>query len=364
MKTGKLKVAIPLIVLAVAAVAYIVHFDFGTLSSFGWSTISMICPLGSLSTLLATKIAVPHVVVALVIGIVVMVVFGRAFCSWVCPVPVVSKLREIFSGKKHAKAHDSNEAPEAHEAQVLESAAKNAVSTSAEEPRAKTDEEEAGEFDLSIRTSGCTGCQGADAKGVGTEASACALCGKKRGNKVDSRHVILGGSLLTAAVFGFPVFCLICPIGLTFGTIFLVINLFGAGDMTWSVVVVPLLLLVEVVFFRKWCSTFCPLSAMASLLNKAGKFFRPQISDDKCVETSTDWQCGMCATVCPEGIDPRHPELSATDMSECTRCRKCVESCPKGAIKIAVWAGDAKTPEAAKPSLSVSADGGTDGENQ
>ena len=34
-------------------------------------------------------------------------------------------------------------------------------------------------------------------------------------------------------------------------------RLFAAGDMTWSVVLIPLLLVVELVFLRKWCTRFC-----------------------------------------------------------------------------------------------------------
>ena len=61
----------------------------------------------------------------------------------------------------------------------------------------------------------------------------------------------VGRRLLLSAVFGFPVFCLVCPIGLTFATVLVVWRLFAAGDMTWSVVLIPLLLVVELVFLRK-----------------------------------------------------------------------------------------------------------------
>ena len=80
-------------------------------------------------------------------------------------------------------------------------------------------------------------------------------------------------------MFGFPVFCLICPIGLTFATIVLVMRLFAFGDVAWGVILVPALLLAEVVFFRKWCSTFCPISALMSLIGKANRTFVPQVND-------------------------------------------------------------------------------------
>lgn len=134
----------------------------------------------------------------------------------------------------------------------------------------------------------------------------CSSCAEKRAT-FDSRHVILGGSLLSAAVFGFPVFCLICPIGLTFATIVLVMRLFAFGDVAWGVILVPALLLAEVVFFRKWCSKFCPISALMSLVGKANRTFVPAIDNAKCRESAQGTSCEACAAVCPQGINVRAP---------------------------------------------------------
>ena len=141
----------------------------------------------------------------------------------------------------------------------------------------------------------------------------------------------MGGSLLSAAVFGFPVFCLICPIGLTFATIVLVMRLFAFGDVAWGVILVPALLLAEVVFFRKWCSKFCPISALMSLVGKANRTFVPAIDNAKCRESAQGTSCEACAAVCPQGINVRHPEAGMS-FSECTKCRACVEACPTRAI--------------------------------
>ena len=73
----------------------------------------------------------------------------------------------------------------------------------------------------------------------------------------------MGSSL----VFGFPVFCLVCPIGLTFATVLLVMRLFAFGDATWTVVAFPVIIALEVLLLPKWCQRFCPLGALLSLFS-------------------------------------------------------------------------------------------------
>ncbi|MDR1083025.1 MAG: 4Fe-4S binding protein [Coriobacteriales bacterium] len=288
MNSNRLRAIVVLAVMVLLTIGYITHLDFGTLSAVGWSTVSLICPLGALTTIVAAKLMIPRALITLVVVIILLVIFGRAFCAWVCPVPVVQKLRGLFSRK------------------------------------------ERGEIEAS-KPSGCTSCA------------------KKRGAAWDSRHIILGGSVLSALIFGFPVFCLICPIGLTFASIFLIVNLFSAGDLTWTVVLAPLLLLGEVVFFRKWCAQICPLSAFMSLAAKKGRFFRPTIDDGKCLETTTNKPCGICGEVCPETIDPRHPNTSKSALNECTKCRVCVDNCPAQAIKLPIWAPKVTQSQSATP---------------
>ena len=147
----------------------------------------------------------------------------------------------------------------------------------------------------------------------------------------DSRNWVLGATVLTTAAFGFPVFCLVCPVGLSFAMVFLLIALFGGGDVTWSVLIIPALIAAEVIFFRKWCSHLCPLSSFMSLIGRANRTFQPAIDDAKCLETAHGATCGRCAEVCEVAINPRHPDLGTT-FNECTRCRACADVCPGHAI--------------------------------
>ena len=290
-----------LAVIVIVFVGFLTNLGIGTISAPGIWYISILCPLGALGTMLASKMMVPRALVSLVIMVVLIVIFARAFCGWICPVPLVQKLRDLFSKPqaKEAKAEDTDGTKAANVAPL-------------------TDEEKAAL---------ATGCE-KDAKGL----AGCASCAKKRGDAVDARHFVLGGALVSTFIFGFPVFCLVCPIGLTFATILLLVNLFGQGDVTWSLIVVPALLIAEVVLFKKWCHKLCPLSAFMSLIAKLNRTFKPTIDDAKCLETSKGATCGRCGKACNEGIDPRHPELSEAAWSECTKCRSCVDACPANAI--------------------------------
>ncbi len=310
MNLKTLRIIVPLAVLLLAAVGFVFHTGFGDLSAVGWSSISVLCPLGALGTMLASKTVVPHAVISLVIALVAIVLLGRAFCGWICPVPVISKLRHAFSRPEHVKA------------------AKRAASAGA------GDDEHA---------AGADGAKPLTDKEKALLKGACGHHTCKPGcEPSNSRNIVLGGALLSAAIFGFPVFCLVCPIGLTFALVFVLIALFGSGDVTWSVVVIPVLLAVEVVFFRKWCSHICPLSALMSLVGKLNRTFRPQVDAGACVETKTGHHCGKCAQVCEQGIDPRHPELGAS-WSECTRCGACIKACPGDAIKLAAVVREGKS---------------------
>lgn len=285
-------------VIVIITVGFVTNVGIGTISAPGIWDISILCPLGALGTMLASKMMVPRAVISLVLMALLIVVFARAFCGWVCPVPLVQKLRGLFS-KKHSDNTVTDTSTE--------------VSTDAAAPLTAAEQE--------ALTSSCS-----------KDKTGCASCAAKRGKALDARHFVLGGALASTFIFGFPVFCLICPIGLTFATILLVVNLFAQGDVTWSLIVVPTLLIVEVLVFKKWCHNLCPLSAFMSLIAKTNKTFVPTIDDAKCLETTKNATCGACGRACEEGIDPRHPQLSEAAWSECTKCRACVDACPTSAI--------------------------------
>lgn len=290
-----LRIIIPIALMVLCAIGYIFAWGTGTISAFGWGDVALICPLGALTTMLATKTFIPEALISLAIVIVVVLIVGRAFCSWVCPAQVVSRWRNAFRRKDNS--------------------GNAATSTDAIAERPAD----------SKQGSGC-----------GTQAGCAACAGANKRSLFDSRHLVLLGALLSALIFGFPVFCLVCPVGLCFTAVILMVRLFGMGDVSWSIIVVFALLFAEVVFFRHWCSKICPLGALMSLISKGNRTFRPRINTDKCIEATTGATCGRCAASCERHIDLRVLEKQ-TDRCECTRCGSCVTVCPAHAIQMPLF---------------------------
>ena len=275
----KLRIIIPLALLGAAGVAYAAHVSAGTLSAFGWESISLICPIGALGTMLASKMLVPRAVISIVLAVAAILLLGRAFCGWLCPVPVWSKLRGIFKKGGGEAAPPSG-------------AEKRALKTS------------------------CAG--------------ACSSCADRK--PADSRHIIMGGTLLSAAIFGFPVFCLVCPVGLTFATVLLVMRLFAFGETTWTIIAFIALIAAEVILLPRWCAKFCPLGALLSLMSGLNRTFRPHLNAEKCLAESRGASCDLCVRACPEGINLHDIAAGETMLADCSKCRACADVCPEHAI--------------------------------
>lgn len=272
----------------------------GTLSAFGYKTISAICPLGALEAMLASRTLIPRVLISLAVLAIIGILVGRIFCAWVCPVPLLRK----WFGRKSKEESAKQIADEAS----FEGSAIGAETIADTTPVAGAVAEIALPVDSDPHPTG--------------QASKVQL---------DSRHWVLGGALLSTAVFGFPVFCLVCPIGLTFATVIGVWRLFQFNEPTWMLLVFPAVLALELVVFRKWCRRICPLGALVSLVSSLNVSLRPTVDKKKCLRTAQGVDCRACKDACYEEIDLHHAKTSQP-LSECTKCRDCAESCPVSAI--------------------------------
>ncbi|WP_305299523.1 4Fe-4S binding protein [Parvibacter caecicola] len=338
MRTQKLRTAIAPAVFAVMAAGLILGVSTGTMSGFGWESISALCPLGAVATMLATKTMVPRAIISLVIMAALILLVGRAFCAWLCPSMLITRLQEFLrTPQKRRKL-----AAETHEkmvdiarfeiAQAGEGAAAGAAGAEAAVAA------DAASVATPLSESEKAGLSGCSSAGCGSGCASC-VSAKMPHKKLDSRHYVLGGALLSTAIFGFPVFCLVCPVGLTFATVLVVWRLFAAGDMTIAVILVPALLILELVFLRKWCTRFCPLSALMNLVSRFSKTLVPVIDDSKCLETSQGVPCSRCAQVCESDINIRHIAYGERTLADCSRCRNCADVCPTKAITFPVFSG-------------------------
>jgi len=75
---------------------------------------------------------------------------------------------------------------------------------------------------------------------------------------------------------------------------------------------------------RFWCRYLCPLGGFLGLVSRVAVFRREV--------TASCSSCGLCAEDCPTGtIDPA--SNYASDPAECTVCMKCLETCPIGSVE-------------------------------
>lgn len=283
--------------LVFAAVIASLAFDtgIGTPSSFGIGQFFLLCPLGGIEALLASKALVPVTLISLAVVVAFALVFGRAWCAWGCPAP---KIRGFFR-------REPESAP-------------------------------------------CA----ADSFGPASRVPAERLP-RLRHLVRDRRTWALGVVLVATLVAGIPLFCLVCPIGLTFGTVGSLWHLIVDKQVTMSVIVFPAALAIELVLYRKWCMNLCPVAGLLNVFGQFARLFRPRIDASTCMRASEGKPCTVCASVCAERID-LHAEDADVQLGECTRCGECVKHCPTASIRIVAKPSDAVVRDESEPNGSPS----------
>lgn len=245
-------------------------YQVGSPSAFEILGIQFVCPLAYLQMVLAKRSLVPRMLVSFVMVTGIIILFGRIFCAWFCPTSLV---RSIFAKRVTGRNADTVRRKQLHLEQTSTSASGSATS-----------------------------------------------------------YAVLGGALASSLLFGFPVFCLVCPVGLFFGTAFALIKLFTIQRVGWELLIFPLIFVVEVFVLKSGCITLCPLGALQRIM--AGwnpRFFRPTINKDVCLR-SRNIDCQICHKACPENINLSVSENSAK--AGCTNCLECVEKCPVNSISV------------------------------
>ena len=245
----------------------------GTPSSFGVGQFNLLCPLGGLEAMVASKSFIPVAAISAGVLLVFALIFGRAWCAWGCP---VHSIRRFFK----------------------------------REPKAE-----------SACMSSCAGI-----------VSAFDLRASMRYIARDGRTWVFVAVLAAALIAGFPLFCLVCPIGLTFGTVGSLWHLIVDKQMTASVLVFPAALAVEVVLFRKWCLNVCPVAGLLGIFGQFARRARPVVDTQTCLRCAGG-ACEACTAACPEQIDLHAPDATL-QLGACMRCGECIKSCPTDSIRI------------------------------
>lgn len=297
-----------------------VHTGWGTASSFGIAEIAAICPLGNLEAMLASKTFLPRALVGFAVFLVVAALLGRFFCGWLCPVPWVEKALSKLRAPGRRFGLCLKESPAASEtprtsACTTTNASSNTASESGKNaPRSCPS-------GASCASSSCKDC-------------ALASRVKEKADQATEKtpYWILGGALASSAVFGFPVFCLICPVGLTFALTVALWRLFEFNETNWAILWFAGFLVLELLVLRRWCSRFCPLGALWTLASRLNRFFRPKAREDLCTRMTHGVPCTICRDVCPEGIDPASVANDPMLLARCTKCGACAAACPTGAV--------------------------------
>ncbi|MEG0302778.1 4Fe-4S binding protein [Gordonibacter sp.] len=345
------KARVVTLALVFAAVIASLAFDtgIGTPSAFGIGQFFLLCPLGGIEALLASKAFVPVTLISLAVVTGFALLFGRAWCAWGCPAP---RIRGFFRRNPKVKV-ENNCGEGAGGGEEMHSGNKAYPPIDLENAHQAAPGASKGFTDHSGQSSStCAHTKAAAAKDLANKAcktctassthQTCSGTRKAKGLAASLRYLgrdkrtwALSAVLLATLVAGIPLFCLVCPIGLTFGTVGSLWHLIVDKQMTLSAIVFPAALAIELVLYRKWCLNLCPVAGLLNVFGQFARTFRPRIDASTCLRTSEGAPCTACASACAERID-LHAADATLQLGECTRCGECVKHCPTASIHIEV----------------------------
>lgn len=126
--------------------------------------------------------------------------------------------------------------------------------------------------------------------------------------------------LLLSMVLGAPVFVFLSPPGLV-GREIMMLVYFKTFAFEGGILV--LILFLELLTRRFFCRSFCPLGGLLAFIGRKRSLL-------VVTESSNCTDCGICARVCPMGLDPQHGE---GESAYCWNCGECLDSCRFNALQ-------------------------------
>ena len=268
-------------------------------------------PFGGLQVLLTGQVEYSFLIptiIAILLFVLLTVLLGNVFCSWGCPIGTIidsfDKGIEKFFPKIEAKREKKTQ-------QRIEKERKHK------------------------KRGNHLGC------------SVCPLH-KINGNLAKG---ILVSSLVGSAIFKFPVFCAVCPIGIVSRGLFhfkAMMSITGMWMVWWlEMLFVPIAATILSLRERRYfCKRICPVGAFLGGVGALNPFIKMRVTEEKCVmkvcpEDCKDNRIDMCyicrivddykcEKVCPVDIDL----VNHGSLAKCTKCLECYIVCPYDAISI------------------------------
>jgi ferredoxin-type protein NapH len=279
----------------------------------------LICPVGGVQTLLTGRVGAHILIptlVALILFLIPIFVFGNIFCGWVCPLGSIIDGFDKFIERFLPKVNRNRE--------------KRLDRNRVKENKA--------------------------------EGFICKTCPFSKLLYKQSSHVangVLVSALVGSAIFKFPIFCSICPIGIVAKGMFHLKAITTITGKMMPIIVelwpIPVIAILSSLREKRyWCRKICPVGASLNISGSFSPLLRPKVKTEKCVmkdcpKTCEDFHfdyCGACRLidqkrcekVCPQDIDL----LNNGSLSSCTRCFECYIQCENNAIQIEMFS----TPDA------------------
>lgn len=269
-------------------------------------------PFGGLQVLLTGMVEM-HLLIPTVIAILIFatitVLLGNIFCSWVCPLGTFIDSFDMLVGKVFPKIEEKREK---RRSQARKSEKKHM-------------------------------------------RGACFTCPLSIGlvgeNKILAKGITVFALVATVFV-RYPVFCVICPIGIVSrGMIHLksiktALTVKGTQLILWiETFMIPVIaLLLNLRERRYWCRHICPVGVFLGAIGTFNPFLKPKVKESKCVmygcpENCKDYSMDYCEAcrlldakkcerVCPVDINL----VDHGSLARCTKCLECYVACDYDAV--------------------------------